>query len=296
MWQMTRRELLQSAAIAAAAVTLPQTLARGFVPPAEEVAPGDRPPQDQSVQILNPRGRVPLSYIIDDSTCLVNMGAFWMPQFRAAFPQNPIYWKPWKSWPREIPNDFVREFGEFCIDQGVRGKYSLIPYPACVGWLDREMPGWSKKDLAESLQLSRDLIGPRFDLMLEMVTHTRVIDIKTNRPLPEANPNTMENQYPPTRRSADELATHPCRPVRLPQLYDAAPQHRRHRSSGDLRGESHPAGASGHADQTDRGNVAARESRRDHVFRSTERTRLGDDVKCDAVAPVVPQFSPGCAV
>ncbi|MEM7558584.1 MAG: hypothetical protein AAF394_05640, partial [Planctomycetota bacterium] len=28
-----------------------------------------------------PRGRVPLSFIIDDSTCLVNMGKFCMPQF-----------------------------------------------------------------------------------------------------------------------------------------------------------------------------------------------------------------------
>ena len=33
------------------------------------------------VTVLNPRNRVPLSFIIDDSTCLVNMGHFCMPQF-----------------------------------------------------------------------------------------------------------------------------------------------------------------------------------------------------------------------
>src|SRR6185437_4651471 len=195
--------------------TIPASMAHAFVPPATTVPPGDRPAQDKSVQVLHPRGRVPLSYIIDDSTCLVNMGAFCMPQFRAAFPQNPHYWKPWKSWPRDIPSDFVREFGDFCVAQGVRGKYSLVPYPACVGWLDRDLPGWSKQDLAESLQIHRDLIAPRFDLTPEMVTHTRVIDIKTNRPFPEVNATTMENQYPPKKKSAEELAEYIAYALRI---------------------------------------------------------------------------------
>ena len=153
------------------------------------------------MQVLHPRGRVPLSFIIDDSTCLVNMGAFCMPQFRNAWPQNPAYWKPWNQWPREIPSAFVQEFGDFCAEQGVRGKYSLIPYPACVGWLDRELPGWSKKDLDESLRIHRDLIAPRFDLTPEMLTHTHVIDLKTNRALMPANATTMENSYPPVKKS-----------------------------------------------------------------------------------------------
>jgi hypothetical protein len=143
------------------------------------------------------------------------MGAFCMPQFRAAFPQNPNYWKPWKSWPRDIPSDFVREFGDFCVEQGVRGKYSMVPYPACVGWLDRDLPGWSKQDLAESLQIHRDLIAPRFDLTPEMVTHTRVIDIKTNRPMAQVNATTMENQYPPKKKSADELAEYIAYALRI---------------------------------------------------------------------------------
>src|SRR5665213_323311 len=156
MLEPTRREFLRTTgAVVAAGMGMAHLgdHARAFVPSTPEIPAGDRPPQDKSVTMLHPRGRVPVSFIIDDSTCLVNMGAFCMPQFRAAWPQNPIYWKPWKNWPREIPNDFVREFGQFAAEQGVRGKYSLVPYPACVGWLDREMPGWSKKDLAESCLL-----------------------------------------------------------------------------------------------------------------------------------------------
>src|SRR5688572_28466877 len=133
MTELSRRHFIRSAggAIAATAFTpWPSQIARAA------------PPQS-SIEVLFPRGRVPLSFIIDDSTCLVNMGHYCMPQFRAAWPTNPGYRRPWKDWPREIPDSFVREFGEFCAAEGVRGKWSVVPYPACVGWLDRELPGWS---------------------------------------------------------------------------------------------------------------------------------------------------------
>src|SRR4051794_34403691 len=149
--RFSRRAFLRAGAAAAAAVSaaglfggLPRAAA--YLP---DVPPGPRPPREKSVEVLNPRGRVPLSFIIDDSTCLVNMGAFCMPQFRTAWPQRPEYWKPWKQWPREIPDDFLREFGEFCAEQGVRGKFSLVPYPACVGWLDRDLPAWTRKELRD---------------------------------------------------------------------------------------------------------------------------------------------------
>ncbi len=78
-----------------------------------QVSPPQTPPH-APVKILQPRDRVPLAFIIDDSTCLVNMGHFCMPQFATAWPDQAIYKKPWKSWPREIPDAFVREFGEWC--------------------------------------------------------------------------------------------------------------------------------------------------------------------------------------
>jgi len=210
MASLTRREFLQTS-VAAAAATFGSTLFPTHTPAAglpTEVPPGQRPAQDKSVEILHPRARVPLGFIIDDSTCLVNMAYFCMPQFNAALPTRPDYWKKWKTWPREIPDSFVREFGEFAAEQGVRGKYSLVPYPACVGWLDRELPGWSRKELKESLKLVRDLIAPNFDITPEMITHTRVIDIKTGRPVEPIGPNTIENAYPPVKKSADELAAY----------------------------------------------------------------------------------------
>jgi hypothetical protein len=165
---------------------------------------GARPEQAPGVEVLDPAGRVPL-----------NMGHFCMPQFAVAWPEREEYKKPWKAWPREIPDDFVREFAEWCAAHGVRGKYSVVPYPACVGWLDRELPGWSRSELQASLRLVRELVLPGFDIHPEMITHTRVIDLATGRPLAETGPAGMENWYPREEKSADELASYIAAALRV---------------------------------------------------------------------------------
>lgn len=168
-----------------------------------------------AVTVLNPQLRVPLSFVVDDSTCLVNMGHYCMPQFATAWPERNEYKKPWQSWPREIPDSFVREFGQWCAEQGVKGKYSIVPFPACVGWVDRELPGWSQNQLQSSLKLVRDLMVPNWDIHPEMITHTRVVDIKSGRPLQQINPATMENSYPRTKKSVDELAAYLAYALRI---------------------------------------------------------------------------------
>lgn len=208
-----RRQFLRLAAsgAVAAAVAGPGTSGVAFEPAMDEKMP-TRPP---GVRVLMPRDRVPLSFIIDDSTCLVNMGHFCNPQFATAWPNRAEYQKPWQSWPREIPDAFVREFGEWCADKGVKGKYSIVPYPACVGWLDRELPGWSRTDLLASLKLVRELMLPNWDIHPEMITHTRVIDLKTGRPLEKISAATMENSYPQEKKSVDELAAYLAYALRI---------------------------------------------------------------------------------
>ena len=155
---------------------------------------GDRPKQTPDVRVLNPKTRVPVGLIIDDSTCLVNLNRFAMPQFNTAWGrQKKAYHRNWKEWPVEIPDRFVRKFGEWCAEHGVKGKYSIVPFPACVGRLDRELPGWSRRELDQSIALVRDLMMPNWDIHPEMITHTRVIDLKTGRPMQSATAATMSS-------------------------------------------------------------------------------------------------------
>ncbi len=175
--------------------------------------PGARPSRDPSVEVLNPREHVPVSLIIDDSTCLVNLAHFAIPQFRQVFPDR--YRQAWRELPREIPDAFVREFLDWCRDHRVKGKYSIVPYPACVGWLDRELPGWSADDLEASLRLVRDEVTPDWDIHPEMVTHTWIIDTKTGRPYPEKSEQFMENWRWTDGRSVDELAEYMVYALRI---------------------------------------------------------------------------------
>ena len=203
----TRRRFLQTGAAAALAAGVPLRGGEGE---------GDPPAGAAGVTVLPPRGRVPLSFVIDDSTCLANLAHFATPQFAAAWPDRAEYRKPWKNWPREIPDSFVRAFGEWCGEHGVRGKYSVVPNPACVGWLDRTLPGWSAGELADSLALVRDLMLPNWDVHPEMLTHTRVIDLGTGRPKPLTGPADLENWYPGGADvSTDELAAYLAAALRV---------------------------------------------------------------------------------
>ena len=158
------------------------------------------------VKVLNPYNRVPVSLIIDDSTCLVNMAYYGIPQFGEVFPEQ--YKQDWRKLPREIPDSFVREFAEWSIENGVKGKYSIVPFPACTGWVSRFIPGWTERELKNSLNLVREVILPNWDIHPEMVSHTRVIDIRTGKPYPYATPEYMENWEWSQKKSADELAAY----------------------------------------------------------------------------------------
>ncbi len=101
-----RRIFLKTAATAAAAVTVSPNMVFSTN-------------KLMNVEVVNPQNRVPLSLIIDDSTTLVNMAHFGIPQFAEVFPEN--YKQDWRKLPREIPDSFVREFGEWSAENGVIG-------------------------------------------------------------------------------------------------------------------------------------------------------------------------------
>jgi hypothetical protein len=205
---MNRRDFLITAAVAAAGAKVALKSKPTF---AQDK--GERPKQADEVTILNPQNRVPMSFIIDDSTCLVNMAHFGIPHFATAWPDR--YKQDWRSLPREIPDSFVRKFGEWCREHKVKGKYTIVPYPACVGWMDRDLPGWSKKELDDSLKLVRDFMMTDWDIHPEMITHTWVINTKTGRPYPERTGYYIENAGWSQDKSADELADYMAYALRI---------------------------------------------------------------------------------
>jgi hypothetical protein len=205
---LSRREWLRTSLAAGAGASLagfnPLVARNLLAADSEFPPPGDRPPsRPEGVSVLNPRGRVPVSLIIDDSTCLVNLAHFCIPHFAEVYPER--YTQDWRKLPREIPDAFVRKFGEWCREHGVKGKYSIVPSPAGVGWVDRDMPGWTRKELLQSVAFVRDFMMRDWDIHPEMVTHTFAIDTKTGRPYPDRTEDFLENAGFSQKKSPAEL-------------------------------------------------------------------------------------------
>ena len=83
------------------------------------------------------------------------------------------------SMPNAIPAAFAERWGQWCGEQGIKGKFSMVPFPAGVGRIDREFPGFPASELKDWLRVTREVIWKNFDLTPEMLTHTRVVDLKT---------------------------------------------------------------------------------------------------------------------
>lgn len=143
-----------------------------------------------NISVCNPLCRTPLSLIIDDSCPVINLAPYWIEQrqqWRQKFHPGSAA-EAWEgdpaqiaSMPRTIPADFAAKWGEWCGEQGIKGKFSLIPFPAGVGRIDQGFPDFPKADLENWLRVTREIIWPNFDLTPEMLTHTRVVDLKTGQ-------------------------------------------------------------------------------------------------------------------
>jgi hypothetical protein len=83
-----------------------------------------------------------------------------------------------------------------------------------VGWLDRDLPGWSRRDLEASLELVRSLECD-WDFHPEMVSHTFAIDTKTGRPYADRTEGFLENTGFSRGKSPEQLAEYMAYALRI---------------------------------------------------------------------------------
>lgn len=172
--QFTRRRFLAGAAAVGVGLTLPNRLAAAKKP--------------ARVTICNPLLRTPLSLIIDDSCPVINKAYYWIKQrheWRLRHHPNsrPSGWEKHYDklnlMPNTIPASFAEQWAQWCAEQGIKGKFSMIPFPAGVGRIHKGFPGFPPGELKEWLRVTKEVIWKNFDLTPEMLTHTRVVDLKT---------------------------------------------------------------------------------------------------------------------
>ena len=108
-------------------------------------------------------GKTPISLIIDDGA-----------------PVDPLFYElPGYETPLLVPREFTQRVVETFNRFDLRGKFTVIPMPSCLGRIDQSLQRVPAEHLADWLKLVREGIAPRFDITPEFLTHLRAYDLKT---------------------------------------------------------------------------------------------------------------------
>lgn len=126
-----------------------------------------------------PNLRTPFSFIVDDSTPCINPLYYYRLQVG---PSTPEYYSETKA----IPNDLLVEFTQIVTENGVKGKFTVIPYPAGLGSIETWLEGYSVGEMREWLGIVREKLLDHFDITAEMLTHTLALNLETNAVIPSA--------------------------------------------------------------------------------------------------------------
>ncbi len=111
----------------------------------------------------NTSGKTPIALIIDDGS-----------------PVDPLFYElPGYETPFLVPAEFTKRVGETFERYGLRGKFTVIPMPSCLGRIDQSLKRVPQDHLDGFLKLVRERIAPRFDITPEFLTHLRAYDLKT---------------------------------------------------------------------------------------------------------------------
>lgn len=87
-------------------------------------------------------------------------------------PVNPMFFHdPPYAHALLLPNSLVRDFADLCGEYGVKGKFSVLPMPCCLGGIDGSLNHVPARHLSGFLRLVRERIAPHFDITPEILTH-----------------------------------------------------------------------------------------------------------------------------
>ena len=126
-------------------------------------------------------GKTPISLIIDDGS-----------------PVDPLFYElPGYETPFLVPAEFTKRVADTFDKFDIRGKYTLIPMPSCLGRIDQSLKRVPQDHLQEFLKLIRERIYPRFDITPEFLTHLCAYDLKTGNYQRHLYEDTWISQAPP---------------------------------------------------------------------------------------------------
>ncbi len=129
------------------------------------------------IVIEKPHLSVPVSLVVDDPTPCINPLYYYRLQVNQA---------NYQQHEQLIPLAFLTEFITTCHQHGIRGKFTVIPYPAGLSSILDGWDGCTRTEIGHWLTLVRTELVPDFDITPEILTHTRALDLMTRQLLPQS--------------------------------------------------------------------------------------------------------------
>jgi hypothetical protein len=150
---LSRRRLLEQAGTATTAGVLSTAVGKVLAQEAPVAASAT----------MSASGRTPIAMIIDDGS-----------------PVDPLFYElPGYETPFLVPREFTQRVVETFERFDIRGKFTVIPMPSCLGRVDQTLKRVPPEHLADWLKLVREGIAPRFDITPEFLTHMQAYNLKT---------------------------------------------------------------------------------------------------------------------
>ncbi|MCX6048549.1 MAG: hypothetical protein NT075_25880, partial [Chloroflexi bacterium] len=130
-----------------------------------------------SIHLEKPRLGLPVSLVVDDGVPGINPLYYF-------YLQVPM--ERHETHEPNIPLDLIDQFAEIAQRQAIRGKFTVLPYPAGLGTILEGWEGCDRQEIARWLDVVRSAIAPQFDITPEILTHTLALDLRTHTLIPEA--------------------------------------------------------------------------------------------------------------
>ncbi len=119
---------------------------------------------------------LPIALIVDDGVPCINALYYYHKQVDKIEP----------TVRQRISISLLEEFITCAQKYGVRGDFSVIPYPAGLGPVTDGLAGYDRGEMKRWIELVRENIMAQFDIHPELLTHTLALDLKTNKLLDTA--------------------------------------------------------------------------------------------------------------
>jgi hypothetical protein len=125
---------------------------------------------------------IPITLIVDDPGPLINV--YWWHAAEAQETESPTL-PSGEAVAQSIPVDFLRQFADVISHRGIKGKFSVLPYPRGLGAITDGWPGCDQGELNAWLDVTRERITPLMDITPKILTHAKALDLDSLALLPE---------------------------------------------------------------------------------------------------------------